>query len=1007
MAFDSPAVLPYAIVNRAVNEVIFDGRFKLAPVYLDIEGDVEADLAARLGLKPGECLQAIARAVAATMKWKAYDPFCWHSSELQTWNELERPEGPPFSALLAVLSLAAERMRADEDYSAQNYYERLFEVLEVETDSRKSALRQNAKSVLPFWLALNQWLAENDFEYGRPTAQQINSWQYAGYALSQALVRDADRKRLHGLFADYGLAPKETLTTAEMSLYLHEWMGGGAASAWLKKIWASPDLRPRVAEAACSELQAWEGESEATGQARRRLTWAAALQDFPPRLRLLLSASGSQADAEDVSALRLTGEVSPAAAAAFASCPDGVQLVPLASGDISAIEPVASLALSPLMLASFELEDCESGLRFQKAARAIIPLVKLDTGPFYREVSRLSFLRSHLVLCHVQWLKPVESHLTLNARQGFRILTPHELPGLAADWVLFTKVELLRAPHTTHANLQALVPLSEGVSVEASGGLRLAAGLWHSEAPPEITAAGLYAPMALQLQKASGETIAEVSIQATSCRLTLGPELELDATDLSLVVTEAGRSRPGASFSFRSGEHPRRLPQSAPPAFDLRPGVTSSLISAAPSLDFPGPWARGLLVEGVTLAGPQEVLPASPVLPAVTGEASAGEEEAYQLHTVDGLEETCVLRGYHYWDCQDFDAGDDPRDDKWMTCRSCANRVLTRNRGAAPKRRTAPGARRSVSTAAPSKPPGMLPRKPRDISASTVFDALCYLGQGSWSKFQDLAGAGGQPEFAVHRMAQDLFALGHIDLIYDSRLRTPVAWSVAPPVICLAEGGVFAAGFRNNALLEEMSRRLEPHGGILDVTPVENGPSRYFWKLPQPAAAAAAVEGLRDRHQRPVRLVQDAGLALASASPFVREIINAMPALRLESADDLQAFDLGRGVWRKADDASTPGAYRGGYGGRRYFFTAQDGSQTEGPYAVVKLAAARAQGLRLHSYDAARREFHSVAGCEPPGLLSRALASFTGLPPERVDGRVTYHGVPPEAAALVFSKLYG
>lgn len=1005
MPSDSAPVLPYPIVNQAVNEVVFDGRFKLAPVYLDIEGDVESDIAARLGLKPEDCLDAIARSVAATMRWEASDPFIWHAAEWTAWNELGRLQPPPFTALLAVLSLAAERMRADSEYSAQNYYERLFEVLDVTTEGRKSALRQQAKSVLPFWHALNHWLAENDFEFGRPTANQINQWAYVGYALSQALVRDADRKRLHGLFADYGLAPKEILTTAEMSLYLHEWMGGSSPSAWLKKIWASPELRARVAEAACSELEAWEGASEVTGQARRRLTWAAALQDFPPRLRLLLSASmgGSEQDLDDVKELTLAGEISPAAKAAFEGCPEGVQLAALPTGGISIVEPVASLALSPLMLASFELEERGTGLLYQKTARAIIPLVKLDTGPFYREVSRLSFLRPHLVLCHVQWLKTVESHLTLNARQGFKLMTPKDLVGLAEDWVLFTKVELLRAPYTTHANLQALVPLSEGVSVEASGGLRLSGGLWHADAPPEITAAGLYSPMELQLQRADGEIVAEAARQSTSCRLTLTSDLGLDASDLTLVVSEAGKAKRKENLSFRSAEHPRRLPQTPTAMFDLTPSAAASLISAVASPDVHGPRARGLLVEGVNTGDGSEGREAAEGLPAFVEAQDREEDAGYRLHAVEGLQETCVLRGYHVWKCEDFNAGDDPRDDKWMTCKSCFNRVLTRNRGRPPK--SGPGQKRRVPSQ-PGKPPAMAPRQKRDISPETVFDALCYLGQGSWPKFQDLAGTGEDGVLAVHRMAHDLFALGHIDFVYDARLRSPVSWSIAPPVLCLTDDGAYLSGFRNNALVQAISNHLAPFGE-LQVGAIADAPARYFWPLADPASAVAAIIGVTDVHGRQVHAVKDAGLALASASPSLAELASALPAVRIEAAPDLQCFDAGQGVWRKAQDASVPGAYRAGFGGRRYFLTDAGGAQIEGPYTVIKLLAAKARGLKLHGYDAAQREFYSVPGCEPPGLLGRALVSFTGLPPARSAGRVTFGGVPAPAARLILYKLYG
>lgn len=1007
MAFDKTQPLPYAVVNRVINGTVFDGRFKLAPVYLDIEGDLEADIAAGLGVPAEDCASAIARSVAATLKWSQYDPFVWHMGELRAWNELDRPEPPPFTALLAALALAAERMRADDDYSAHNYYERLFEVLGVDSEGRKHALRNNAKSVLPFWHALNRWLAENDFDYGRPTAQQINQWPYAGYALSQALVREADRRRLHGLFAEYGLAPKEILTPAEMSLYLHEWMGGAGPSAWLKKVWASPDLRPRVSAAACSELEAWEGSTEITGQVRRRLNWAASLQTFPkPRLRLFLSASDDHGASEVYPRLQLSGTVSAAAAAAFEACPEGVHLTPAPGGGIAVIEPVADLALSPLMLASFELEDDKSGLRFQRVARAIVPLVKLDTGPFYREVSRISFLRPHMVLCHAQWRARVERLLELNARRGFKVLGPDELPGLAEDWVLFTGVELLRLTSATDANMQALVPLSEGVSVEAAGGLRLAGGLWHSKAPPEITVSGQISPLVLLLKDANGASAAQNTAKATSCRLTLNPGHDLDARDLTLEVYEGERLRRETGFSFRSAAQPRRLAADTLPAYRLSDGDPSGLISAAAADGAAEDRLRGLAIsdpEGLragSLAGAHSAAD----LPSADDEIPADLEQHYQLHAVNGLEETCVLRGFHVWECEPFRDGDDPRADKWMTCKACANRVLTRNRGMAGRRTRGT----SRGPAAPSsKPPGMQPRQSGSISPDTVFDALCYLGQGSWRKFQDLAAAGDQGELAVQRAAQDLFALGHLDLVYDHRLRSPVAWSVTPPVVCAVAEGLFAAGFRNELLISQLEERLGGQADNLEVTPLENAPSRLFWRGVKPDEAAAALEGLTDRHGRPVNVVLSPGSAIAALAPGVRLLESGLSPIRLEAPKDLQRFDPGSGVWRKADSPQEPGAYRGGYAGRRYFYTRADGSQAEAPYPVVKILAARTAGLRLHSHDPQRSEFYAVLGCEPPGLFHRALAAYSGLPPAKASGRLVYSGVPQAAADLILSKLYG
>lgn len=1008
LAEDAPrAELSFETVNRAVNRVVFDGRHRLTPVYLDIEGEDEEEIAALLNIPASECGAVIARAAAGALTWDQQDPYTGHLKRLVAWDRAGRQDAPPFTALLAALSLAAERMREDGDYSAQNYYERLFEVLGVSQESRKQILRQHAKSTLPFWLKLNLWLQEQDFEYGRPTAKRINDWKYASYALSQALVRDADRKRLHGLFASFGLAPHEKLTDAEMTLYLHDWMAGSGPSPWLKRIWAARDLRPRVAAAACAELEAWEGVSADVygARARRRLSWAVSLEVFPrPQLRMFLSAAAGE---EDAVSLHLPEGAAPAAAAAFERCGDGMWLTPSPAGDVAVIEPVAEIALSPLMLASFELKS-EEGLSLHRAARSVIPLVKLDTGALYREVSRVSYLRPHLVLCHEKWTDRVSQLLTLNARRGFKQWAAASLPGLPDDWALFSGVEMLRQSQSTTGDLQTLIPLAEGVSVEMTGGLRLSQGLWHAGAPPEITAAAASGPFKLELVSADGAVKASSETNNSSCRLTL-PAADWDASDLIVTAWNAGKVRSETSLSFRSADHPRRLQDAlAGRAYVLDSEDAAGFQSAsAASSQAASLQVRGLSLHGVRV--PPDAVPPGPPAPPLDGASAADElpsgfEASYQSHKAEGLTETCVLRGFHIWDCQAFNAGDDPQDEMWMVCMTCEYQVLTRNRG---QQKHGKGKAAVRSTAPPSKPPGMAARLESTPSANLVFDGLCYLGGGTWRRLQDLAGAGGRAPLAAQRLGAALAALGHIDVSLDPRLRSPLSWVAAPPVLSFTPSGTAVlAGFRNGPLLEALERRLAAAGGILSAIDQEDAPDAVIWTKLTPDAARSVLKGLADVHGRPVEVAERFTAAAAAHAPAVSVLAAAMPDIRLSAPQNLQRFDPGSGAWRAAKAIEGQGAYRGDYGGRRYIYAGADGEQREGSFPLVKLLAAKGAGLKLHGYDPASETFQAVLGCEPPGLFQRALIASSGRMPERAGGRLLYRGVTAADAAVILHKLY-
>ena len=140
----------YEDINAAVNEIFFlSGRSGNQPVYLDIEDDVRGVLSDRLSVEPGNLDAEIGRAVAQTIVNGHRDgggPYVWHIRKLRDWLEAGRRDAPPFTALLCALSIAAERMRGDTNFSANNYYQRLFEILGVEDEEtqKKSSGRPRA-----------------------------------------------------------------------------------------------------------------------------------------------------------------------------------------------------------------------------------------------------------------------------------------------------------------------------------------------------------------------------------------------------------------------------------------------------------------------------------------------------------------------------------------------------------------------------------------------------------------------------------------------------------------------------------------------------------------------------------------------------------------------------------------------------------------------------------------------------------------------------------------------
>lgn len=1005
------AFCEYELLNDVLNAVIFDGRFAMRPVYIDLEDSLAEEVSAGLGISPGALDGFIASAVSETLFGAYYDPYQWHGQRAKEWGRSGRTDPPPFTGLLAALSLAAEKMRADSQFSATNYYDRLFEVLGVQDSARQNLLRQYARSTRPLWRELNQWLTEHDFELGRPTARQVNSWKYASYALSQALVRAGDRERFHLLFKQYDLSPLDDIAESEMMLFLHDWMAGAGPNSWLKRLWSNTDLRERVAAAALSELESWDGGDTTGGVRNRRLGWTAVIKSFPTRrLDLLLTTIGEEAE-EDIQLVVPAG-ASNATAAAFEGCNHEPCLIPANAGEFSVLQPIAGIDIGALMLASFELTSSSNGTAaFSHHARPIVPLARIDTGVYYREVQRTSLLRRHAVLCHEKWIPIVKGHFDRCARPGFRTSTSAELPGLPAEWALFEDVEIVQVLETTNHSLAPLVPLSEGISIQMEGGLRLAPQTWHTDAPPKVLATSDQGGFELQLKVQGGEEGEEVAWSGKSsggsCEIVAKTIKTLKARELSIVTVKGVQESGEKILALRDASLPRPIRGQAL-TYLVDGKVPASIFSARRLAEPLGDALRvqGMLVEGLGQVGLEPTVDGSIVFVDHEEDADAGPgqpQAEYSARELEGLSETCVIRGYHHWICEPGYMDDSRWEAKRMDCKGCGLTSYLRNRGK--KSWGQPGGGRRGASKPVSAPP--VKHRGRPVGLDLVFDGLCYLGFGTWNTFQSLASTQSEEPWFASSLLQDFHDLGHLDLERSPGGRVK-SWSIAPPVLVVRDDGeAYLSGFRNSKLVDAIADALEDNECEYVIDPGDDGVRRHAWTNVSIGMAQELLAGIEDPFGRPIAVKGSPAASIArSAAPFAA-LVEALPAVHFESKDELERFDARKGRWNRAASPGEAGAYRTNFAGRRYFVRDEAGVSRAASHEVAKVFAARLEGLMLHDYDARTKRFVGVLGCDLPGLLSRAVTSCSGRLPVRDRGRV-YHGeVPRDVAQQLLLKLYG
>ena len=995
----------YSRVNDALNEVLLGGRHAGRPLYLALDNAARCALADQLEVSEDK-VEALACRIVGRTFWPQGDPYWRHEKALDAWNAARRKEAPPFTALLFTLSHAAARMASDGQFSKANYYLRLAEV----TGHDRGRLSLYGKETEKFWRALASWLADTNHAHGRPTARQSGAHKYVSLAVSQAVVRAADRECLHHLFAKYGFTGSDDLSVEEMGQYIASWIHGSAPSKQLKAAWAKPELRPRVCEAALAELEEWAGRGagddaqSSKGQGAARLSLALSLLPDFPRRKLSL---GLGRKWQDEPASRL--------ATADGAC----QLVLDNSlyGAFATLSPSRTLDLPSVLRKGISLASASGDKRHEWQPRLVIPFTRSPDGAFWTEASRAAIGVEHLVLVldRKGTRQDVEEVLAEAALPGYTCSTSSQLAGLPSGWVLYEGIRMMKAPEDAPVEAADLAPISEAGSLKIEGGLRLAPRIWHRRAPPAIHLDGAPPGFVLGLhegQDASAPPIASNEARNGFALVDLAQLPWLPASgEIHARAHGPGGREYVESLLVRSARRP--LPLDRGGRGLLAHGGVDTAVAAHEAEDGAAS-VRGLLAKGASgsLSDPAR-------LDCHAGINNGGEPEplsppvdtypplAAPWVSVDdvALAEamSCGERGFHWYDGETVPPGTPRGSPVSSKCRTCGRAMVTRYRGA---RAVASAPKRTLPPVPAPQPQKDTPRPASRVDHDLLLDALSFKGSGSWAAFEGLVAGTVDHPWEAMATAHDLAALGHIDLRRQAGSGRILAWSVAPAVLAFrADGAGFLAGFRNEDMVAAAGEIAEAAGGQLRAVAKPGQPALLEVHGLSPDAAASAFASLRDPHGRALEVVAGAAARLAGASVALGPSLALPERATLGRPDRLEAFDLSTGRWRACDASSPPGAYRAQINGVACFIRSDTGEALGAPHELAKLMAARQAGVRLHAHDG-QDAFQALLGCEPPPLLRRVLVSCSGVLPSIVGGRLTYDKVPPAIGATVLDLMY-
>ncbi|MFB9978184.1 hypothetical protein ACFSQQ_16570 [Mesorhizobium kowhaii] len=980
--------LSFGSVNDAINDIFFDGRFSAQPVYLSMDNGMRSEFAERFGIDPNTAESAICDSVRPTLA-RAGDPYARYALDTRIWKRSGMRRPPPFSALLFSLAYAAELMEAEGDFANSNYYYRLSQVTGIERD----ILKRYRNSPEPLWLALNDWLVANNHLLGRPTARPMSStWRYVGWSISQAIVRASDRDLFHDLFEGFGFSGSEAISKRDMVHYLANWMLTSRPNARLKNAWSKRELRERVAEAAIAELASWNSGSGTTiAGTQARATRLSLLANLVPRLagpvlELHLGHLG-----EEASPATLVNEVG------------SFQIANDEFGNFATISPSPFLAGDAALGQLHAFKQIGSARRLEWQPRLVVPFAKPEQGALWVEATRVGFGVQHLLLVRDTGRLPkmVESYLMKAASRLPTIATAGKLKGLPAGWILYGDVQISRTDiHPDSYDLECLVPFGEGSVLDFQGGLQLLPSFYHSKSSPVARLAVPAGPARLEAAAPVAEgTIASTPSAGKEVELRLGSNM---GEALVLRGYEGEELVEETEVFFRDADNPTPLHRDGRGQLEY-----ASILSTGKPAFTPSVAVRGMSVAGeVTHPGKVDQGSGEPAAVLPEGGAVEDVQDATYSRAVEQhvAREACIENGYHVWRFPMIPA-DTPRGTPVEgRCTSCSQSLVIVYRQ---RKKVLPAAALAARIPLPPMP---LPTNDdtHPVDHDLLLDALSFFGSGSWSKFVALLDAlTTEPQFA-RQVAEEYAALGLVDVELRPGSSAIRSWSVpAPAINFFGDRQAFLSGFRSGDLVQQLQQAVVDAGGKLSSAPQGGGPSALFFEGIDDSVLRTAIDGIHDPHGRQVAINVQPALSIAGACLAMPPLEQSLVPVSIGRARNLQQFNPQSAHWKDVEGVRGNGCYRWNEGSQAYAYVGADGTAKGGPYQITKLLAARASRMRLHAYDASKHAFRSTLGCEPPGLLSRALVACSGRLPARDRGITIHTSVTPEVGLATMKVLYG
>lgn len=1034
----------YCAWNRAIAQYFYTGRFENKPVYLDINDQLIIDIGTDLKIK--NPVAHFKRAIKKTLSVKHL--FSNHSIVAINWRNRKVEETPPFIALLAFFSYIAEKMVGDQEYVAHNYYGRLKDELDLQGYDYQALQKSYRDICTLLWPLLNEWIAAWDGEIGIPTARALDARKYVSTAISQALVREQDRNLLKKLFSEQGLAAGQRLRNIEMLSILLHWASSIPAPNSLSKLLTRVgEVRDKVIEIACSELEMWDGRLEEQNDAGEKiysLHYLATFKDYPsPKISLFLSANINSESSQSL----VFNKSSENHDLVFECSVTDIRFEWLQDFGVSTIEPYERISQGDALLSKISLESVERKQKFTRIGQPIcIMAYRAEIGA-YQEVSRISLGQKSLILVHDSIKDKIASLLTEIARPGYLTFNENNCSGIPEGWVLFCNVQVVNI--VQREGLEALAPLHDS-SVVLSGGIAISYDTWLTSSPPEIAiTVKTEKKLCIEIKQelAFDKAISPINIENTSGIFFLNlATYQLPDGDYQLDVHTSdidSEFSNSTSFKLRSSNCIRiyktsdyeRLSHVFGEGEALGPVTAQRNVSRAPDKAYLSGF--GIVSENPLEIDYECIELHHEALHSVEYSRDDEESRSPLLTTKSKETNSCIVRGSHVVIYPEVPPGAPAG---FLVTGKCMNCGLTfwnhaqrskkgtgrvfQIRNIGPKKSIEDSFISRLTEKVPShlitenipvlikSEPSSLKPKNFDIKLNfkEIYDALCYLKDGRFEKFCSLTREISPDLWFPYELIRQLSALGHIDIQYDLASLKPKYWRISDPCITNISEGVFIiSGWQSEnfiGLLKSVSQQL---GAEVEVEVGSNGLQIIKVLNISTADLATFASIVSEESDYPLKAEKFFAEKALTLMPPLSRVMGSLETIEMPNSN-LEYLDPNTKRWNKVEGGIVSGGgYRHREFGFRYFYL--DSADILSRKAIicdarlVKYFALKESLSSLITHDPVTLEFTVPFSMDLPFLYERIAVSCSGSLPIKEGGLIKYQNIPVDIAEGLAFKL--